>query len=57
VAADRFAEIARSDPDNVLVYREWARALDLLGRKDEAASARADAEQAEARLAAPVDVP
>jgi tetratricopeptide (TPR) repeat protein len=57
VAADRFAEIAKGDPDNVLVYREWARALDLLGRKDEATAARAEAAKAEARLAAPLDVP
>src|SRR5215831_1704725 len=55
-AADRFAATAEHDPDDPLLYREWARALDLLGKPDAAAAKRADADKAEARLAVPLSL-
>jgi predicted Zn-dependent protease len=53
-AADRFAATAEHDADDPLLYREWARALDQLGKKDEAAAKRLEAEKAEARLKVPL---
>ena len=53
-AADRFAATAKQDPDDPLLYREWARALDLLGKKDDAAAKRAEADKAVARLKVPL---
>jgi Flp pilus assembly protein TadD len=53
-AAERFALAAAGDPDDALLYREWARALDELGRKDEAAAKRAEAVKVEARLRIPL---
>jgi tetratricopeptide (TPR) repeat protein len=53
-AADAFAATALGDPDDALLYREWARALDLLGQHDEAAAKRAHAVQIEARLRTPL---
>ena len=53
-AADRFAVTAAHDTDDPLLYREWARALDLLGKKDDAAAKRTEADKAEARLKVPL---
>jgi tetratricopeptide (TPR) repeat protein len=53
-AADRFAATAKDDPDDPLLYREWASALDLLGKKDDATAKRAEADKAEARLKVPL---
>ena len=53
-AADRFAATAEHDPDDPLLYREWALALDQLGKKDDAAAKRTEADKAEARLKVPL---
>ena len=53
-AADRFAATAKQDPDDALLYREWARALDLLGKNDDAAAKRVEADRAEARIKVPL---
>ena len=53
-AAERLAATAAGDPDDPLPLREWARALELLGRKDEAAAKRAEAVKVEARLREPL---
>jgi predicted Zn-dependent protease len=54
VAIQRFAAIAPQDPDDSQLYVEWARALDSLGRKDEAAAKREEADKARARVSVPL---
>jgi tetratricopeptide (TPR) repeat protein len=53
-AVRRFEFAAKGDPDDPALYRDWAKALEALGRGSDASAKRADAAKAEARLGIPL---
>jgi Flp pilus assembly protein TadD len=53
-AVRRFEIAGKGDPDDPTLYRDWANALEALGRGSDASAKRADAAKAEARLGIPL---